>query len=128
MKSAIEIQKINDNKRIEYINRLNFDNLYSEINNRLENISLFKSYIIITYEEMFKYLGSDLDLDIDLNKMGNKELKEFTDIILDSVVLKLKSLKYIVTSYYDPTVFLKHKIGIKIYWDPHNVPSGADEL
>ena len=78
------------------------------------------------YEEMFKCLNPDLD--IDLNKMGNKELKAFINIILDSVVSKLKSLKYIVTPYYDPTIILKHTIGIKIYWDPHHVPTGATEL
>nr|DAR66514.1 MAG TPA: hypothetical protein [Caudoviricetes sp.] len=124
MKNAIEIKKINDNKRIEYINHLTFDNLYSEINNRLENVSLFKRHIVITYEEMFEYLGSD----IDLNKVDNKELKVFIDIILDSVVLKLKGLKYIVTPYYDPTTIFKHTIGIKIYWDPSHVPTGATEL
>lgn len=124
MKNAIELRDELNNKRKEYIDSLNFDNLYSEINNRLEKSSLFKNYITIKYNEMFEYLGSDLDL----NNIDNKELKELIDTILYSVASKLKSLKYIVTHYYDPTIILKHKIGIKIYWDPQYVPKGADEL
>lgn len=124
MKNAIELRDELNNKRKEYMDSLNFDNLYFEINNRLENVSLFESYIAITYEEIFEYLDSDLVLE----HIGNKELKKIINITLDSIALKLKSLKYIVTHYYDPTIILKHKIGIKIYWDPQYVPKGADEL
>ena len=72
MKNAIELRDELNNKRKEYIDSLNFDNLYIEISNRLENVSLFESYIAITYEEIFEYLDSDLVLEY----IGNKELKK----------------------------------------------------
>ena len=78
MKNAIELRDELNNKRKEYMDSLNFDNLYFEINNRLENISLFESYIAITYEEIFEYLDSDLVLEY----IGNKELKKKSSILL----------------------------------------------
>ena len=51
MKSAMEIKEQIDIKRKEYIDSLNFDNLYSAISNRIEKVSLFNSYVAITYKE-----------------------------------------------------------------------------
>ena len=107
MKSAMEIKEQTDIKRKEYIDSLNFDNLYSEINNRIEKVSLFNSYVAITYKEMLEYLSSGIELDKDLNAMGAKEQKLFIDIVLNIVVSKLKSLKYIVTSYDKQLSFFK---------------------
>ena len=128
MKSAMEIKEQTDIKRKEYIDSLNFDNLYSEISNRIEEVSLFNSYIIITYKEMLEYLSSGIELDKDLNTMGIKEQNLFIDIVLNIVVSKLKSLKYIVTSYDKQLTFLNSSIGIKIYWDPNDVPEGSEKL
>ena len=129
MKSALEIKERNDNERREYINSLNFDNLYSEISNRIENASLFKSYVIISYNEMLECLGFERELDTYLNTMGNREQSLFIDIILDIVVSKLKSLKYIIVSYYKRfSIIDEGPIGIKIYWDPNDVPTGSEKL
>ena len=129
MKSALEIKERNDNKRKEYINSLNFDNLYSEITNKIENISLFESYVIISHNEMLECLGFERELDTYLNTMGNKELSLFIDIVLDIVVSKLKSLKYIIIPYYKRFSLIEEgSIGIKIYWDPNAVPTGSKKL
>ena len=130
MKSAMEIKEEIDNKRKEYINSLNFDNLYSEISNRIEKDSLFNSYVIITYEEMFESLGSEVEVELDtyLNTMGNNELNLFTNIILNIFVSKLKSLGYIIVPYYKQLLLIEKPAGIKIYWDPNDVPEGSEKL
>ena len=77
---------------------------------------------------MLEYLSSGIELDKDLNAMGAKEQNLFIDIVLNIVVSKLKSLKYIVTSYDKQLSFLNSSIGIKIYWDPNDVPEGYKKL
>ena len=119
----MEIKEKFDNDRKEYINSLNFDNVYFEINNQLENCSLFKNYITIYNKDVIKYLGIDMKLE----DMSNKERNFLNDSIMKNIISKLNGLQYIVLPRYS-ILSTQLPIGIDVYWDPNEVPMEAEIL
>lgn len=111
LKKAIEVKEQMDNKRLDYIKSLDFDTLYNDIADKLDRIDPGYTNLIIKNDSIFKTINSAT--------FDNGRFLYEKEILLE-VKNTLTNLGYIIEPIY--TLIGNSQIGIKIYWDPKDVP------
>lgn len=111
LKKAIEVKEQMDKKRLDYIKSLDFDTLYNDIADKLDRIDPGYTNLIIKNDSIFKTINSAT--------FDNGRFLYEKEILLE-VKNTLTNLGYIIEPVY---ALGNSPIGIKIYWDPKDVPS-----
>ena len=112
LKKAIEVKEQVDKKKSDYIKGLDFDVLYNDIAEKLDRIDPGYTNLIIKNDTIFKTINS--------TTFDNGRLLYEKEILLE-VKNTLTNLGYIIEPVY--ALIGNSPIGIKIYWDPKDVPS-----
>lgn len=119
LKKAVEVKEQMDKKKKEYLDNLDFEALYNKIAEKLNDIQLYTSYLKIKNESILKILG--FEEEEYKSQFYNHPL---IDDILQEITTTLTNLGYVVEPYYQFFNNINTKsLGIKIYWDPKDVPS-----
>lgn len=112
LKKAIEVKEQMDKKKSDYIKSLDFDVLYNDIAEKLDRIDQGYTNLIIKNDSIFKNINSAT--------FDNGRFLYEKEILLE-VKNTLTNLGYIIEPVY--ALIDNSPIGIKIYWDPKDVPS-----
>lgn len=112
LKKAIKVKEQMDKKQLNYIKSLDFDTLYNDIADKLDRMELGYTNLIVKNDTIFKTINSAT--------FDNGRFLYEKEILLE-VKNTLTNLGYIIQPVY--AIIGNSPIGIKIYWDPEDVPS-----
>ena len=112
LKKAIEVKEQMDKKKSDYIKSLDFDALYNNIAEKLDRIDQGHTNLIIKNDTIFKMINSAT--------FDNGRFLYEKEILLE-VKNTLTNLGYILEPVY--AIIGNFPIGIKVYWDPKDVPN-----
>lgn len=112
LKKALEVKEQMDKKKCDYIRSLDFDSLYNDIADKLDRLEPGYINLIIKNDTIFKKINSAT--------FDNGRFLYEKETLLE-VKNALTNLGYIIEPVYGLIGNLP--TGIKLYWDPKDVPS-----